>query len=229
MTTRPREPEPVTVEVRFERFPATIKGAFVMSGADGNPHAIQVEEAAVARIPSGGGKDVPLDEVRVDVAPGRDLFVPFEVAVSDLEPGWYRIGCRVRVDVGERGSFAGRPFSVAWPRGGNRRGAVPVGRKVRAGGMEVVVDRVEMAADHAVVVWRPERTGSADEATAEAVLIADGTPLEPLPAGASPGPRAPGPDQRSVSYPVSKGVRALQVAVRLKSGEESTPAKVPLA
>jgi hypothetical protein len=224
--TPTRDSEPVAVDVRFERFPATIKGAFVMSGADGNPHAIQMEEAAVSRIPSGGGKDVPLDEVRVDVAPGRDLFVPFEVSVSDLEPGWYRIGCRVRVDIGGRWSFAGRPFSVAWPRGGNRRGVLAVSKKVRAGDLEATVDRVEMAADHAVVVWRPEGSSS-DETTAETVLIADGEPLDPLPPEASPS-RTQGPDLRTVSYPVARSVRTLQVALRLKSGEESTPAKVPL-
>lgn len=218
----------MAVDVRFERFPATIKGAFVMSGADGNPHAIQVEEAAVARIPSGGGKDVPLDEVRVDVAPGRELFVPFEVSVSDLEPGWYRIGCRVQVDIGGRWSFAGRPFSVAWPRGGNRRGAVTLGKKVHAGDQDVLVDRVEMAADHAVVVWRYEGNQSPDEATAHAVLIADGEPLESLPAEASPS-RTQGSDLRTVSYPVSRTVGTLQVAFRLKSGEESPTTKVPLA
>lgn len=215
------------VEVRFERFPATIKGAFVMSGADGNPHAIQVEEATVSRIPSGEGKEVPLDEMRVDVAPGRDLFVPFEVGISDLEPGWYRIGCRVQVDIGGRWSFAGRPFSVAWPRGGNRRGAVPIGRKVRVGGQEVTVDRVEMAPDHAVVIWRREGDDSAD--AAQAVLIADGTPLDPLPPEASPpSARAQGPDLRAVTYPVSRSVRMLHVVVRLSSGEESAAAKVPL-
>jgi hypothetical protein len=218
------------VAVRFERFPATLKGAFVMRGADGNPHTVELEEVAVARVPGGPGKEIPLDEVQVDVAPGRDLFVPFEVPISDLPPGWYRVECRARVDGRGRWTFGGRPFSVAWPRGENRRGAVPIQRTLRAGKQEIFVDRVELAADHAVVIWRsdPKTPGDDDDST-KAELIVDGAPLEPLPTDASPGgARSHGADSRSVSYPVPRAARVAHLLLRAKSGAESPSLRVPL-
>jgi hypothetical protein len=224
--------DPVAIAVRFERFPATLKGAFVMRGADGNPHTVELQEVAVARIPEGPGKDVPLDQVHVDVAPGRDLFVPFEVGISDLAPGWYRIACHARVDGAGRWTFGGRPFSVSWPRGENRRGAIPIGRKIRAGGREVFIDRVELAADHAVVVWRSDAEGADHEhdPSARAILIADGAPLEPLPVEASPGgARAQAGDARTVSYPVPRTARSANLVFRATSGEESAAVRVPLS
>src|SRR5438034_10410724 len=88
--------EPIRVQTRFERFPASIKGAFVMAGADGNPHAVKIERAEVVRVPDGPSKPVPVEERAMDVAPARDLFVPFEVGVTDLEPGWHRVVWGVR-------------------------------------------------------------------------------------------------------------------------------------
>jgi hypothetical protein len=222
---------PVEVAVRFERFPATVKGAFVMRGADGNPHGVRMEEATVARVPDGAGKDVPLEEIVLDVAPARDLFVPFEVSISDLEPGWYTVTCRVKVDGGGDWSFCGRPFSMAWPRGANRRGIAQVGRTVRVGGGRVLIDRVEMVPDHALVVWRPESPPAAEvvgKGLSRAVLIADGTALDPLPPDAVASvARAQGDELRAAFYPVPKAAKRVQALVRLPAGQESEPAEVP--
>ena len=145
---------PVEVQTKFDQFPATIKGAFVMSGADGNPHAVDLEEAKLGRVPQGRTKDIPLEAVRVDVAPGRDLFVPFEVAVSDLEAGWYALFSSVQVDAGRSWTFFSRAFSVPWAREDVRRGTVKAGRTVMAGLDGFIVEAVEMRSDCAVVSWR---------------------------------------------------------------------------
>jgi hypothetical protein len=222
---------PVEVAVRYERFPATVKGAFVMRGADGDPHGVRVEEATVERVPHGPGKAVPLEEVVVDVAPARDLFVPFEVSISDLDPGWYTLVCRVKVDGGKVWSFSGRPFSMAWPRGENRRGVAPIGRTVRVGGNRFLIDRVEMSPDHALMVWKqegnPPMKGST-EGPPEAVLLADGASVEALPDEAVPAVgRAQGEERRVAFYPVPKAAKRVQALIRLASGQESDHAEVP--
>ncbi|HJP66242.1 MAG TPA: hypothetical protein VKA30_08060 [Actinomycetota bacterium] len=216
---------PVDVSVRFERFPATVKGAFVMRGADGDPHGIRMEEAAVARVPQGPTKPMPMDEmVVVDVAPARDLFVPFEVSVSDLEPGWYAITCRIKVDAGRAYSFSSRPFPVAWPRGHNRRGVAQLGRSVRVGGARLQLDRVEMAPDHALVAWR---VGQADPEVTP-VLTSGDDALDPLPpsAVAAVG-RASGDERRAAFYPVPRASGRIRARFRLASGDESAPVDVP--
>ncbi|HEX9236467.1 MAG TPA: hypothetical protein VF972_09320, partial [Actinomycetota bacterium] len=223
MRTRQRPPDPVGVSVRFERFPATIKGAFVLRGIDGNPHSVRLVGASVVRVPSGPSKAVPLDEVVVDVAPARDLFVPFEAGVSDLDPGWYSVECRIHVDGVDGWSFAGRPFPVAWPRGANRRGSVPLGRTVMAGARTFFLDRVELAADHATLLWRPDEkeAGAAMADDAAAVLLIDGGALEPLPGGVGGSPRTHGAERRSAFYPVPRTAAQAEVVVRLGTGEES--------
>src|SRR5207247_10733978 len=80
--------EPIRVQTRFERFPASIKGAFVMAGADGNPHAVKIERAEVVRVPDGPSKPVPVEERARDVAPARGLFVRFQGGVPGFEPAW---------------------------------------------------------------------------------------------------------------------------------------------
>ena len=57
---------PVDLQTRFDQFPATIKGAFVLRGADGNPHAVDLIESTVDRIPSGPTRPVPVAQTRVE-------------------------------------------------------------------------------------------------------------------------------------------------------------------
>src|SRR6266508_2322300 len=59
------ETAPVDLRTRFDQFPATIKGAFVLRGADGNPHAVDLIASTVDRIPSGPTRPVPVGQTRV--------------------------------------------------------------------------------------------------------------------------------------------------------------------
>jgi hypothetical protein len=141
-------PAPVSVRAHFERFPATVKGAFVIRGEDPDPHQVVFRES---RVVSMGGRLVRVlgtAGATLDVAPRRDVFIPFEFTVSDLEPGWYELECDLDVD-GVAGTFSGgRRFAVAWPRATVRRGSVRVDREVEVGGGSVVrVEQVECAGD----------------------------------------------------------------------------------
>jgi hypothetical protein len=229
---------PVEVRTRFDRFPATIKGAWVMRGADGNPHAVDLHEATVDRIPSGPSKPVPVGEVRVDVAPSRDLFVPFEVPITDLDPGWYIIRAVIRVDAGRTWSYASRAFTMPWSRGEIRRGSLRVDQTVRAGEHDFVIEAVELGSQSATVVWRASSAGAkgGEEAAqsprakrAEALLMADGVPLEVLPPeAASRHPFShPGPEERTTSYPLPRAATSLAVVVKV-AGDRSDPVDVPL-
>ena len=106
---------PVLVRTVFERFPVTIKGAFVLRGSDPNPHQVRFERAVVARIPAGPRRDVPLERVPLEVAPHRDLFLPFEATIVDLDPGWYVVRSEVSIDGAVRQEQDSPPFAIHWP------------------------------------------------------------------------------------------------------------------
>ena len=154
--SRDDAPRPLDLRIRFERFPATLKGAFVLQGADGNPHAVRLEWARITRVPGDPVSQVPVEHDQVDVAPGRNLFLPFEVSVSELSAGWYRIQASARVDAGRAWTYASRPFSIPWPRSEIRRGTIRVDRTIGLGQERFSVDRLELSADMATVVWRME-------------------------------------------------------------------------
>ncbi len=218
---------PVVVKTRFERFPVSIKGAFVLRGGDGDPHAVTFDWARVARIPTGPAKPVTLEDRQLDVAPNRDLFVPFEVPVADMEPSWYVVESSLRVDGGRSFGYSGRPFTIPWPRSDVRRGTIHVAKAVRAGDQSFHVARVELGWDAAAVLWLPPRGGEGasidgqPEIEARAVLTADGTDLEELP-DQTPSrlaePRAAG-ERRTLTYPVMRSTRSLHVSMRVPSGE----------
>jgi len=222
---------PVDLATRFDQFPATVKGAFVMRGADGNPHAVEMTSCSLDRTPAGPSNPIPLGAVQVHVAPGRDLYVPFEAGVADLDPGWYAIRSVIRVDAGPSLSFSSRGFSVQWPRELVRRGTLRAGRKVRVGKLEAELDTVEMRADCAVVAWSisPGKGGPGEAAPVGVELFADGRELERIPPGARPlGPRAEargGP--RAVFYPVPREAEALRVVFRAGPAS-SDPMELPL-
>ena len=236
----PDERLPVDIQTRYERFPASLKGAFVMRGADGNPHAVQIESARVARIPRGPGTAFAVEARIVDVAPGRDLFVPFEAPVSDIEPGWYVVESTVKIDGGRTLVYASRPFSIPWPRSDVRRGTITVEKTVRAGKRVVRIDRVEMVGDTASVVWWPQGARasvdpahpSEEEITGvEAILIADGEPLDllpPLPGRSGRADLRSRGEHRTLSYPVPRSTRSIEVTVRLASGGQSEPITIAL-
>ena len=138
---------PVSVRTRFERFPATVKGALVFRGEDSDPHQIAVRGARVVGFGGGPGREVPVELAVVTVPPHQDVFVPFEMAVGDLEPGWYGFEIDVDLDGSPRRLDGDRRFSVAWPRGTMRTGTVKVDRSFRVGEQRVVVARLQLASD----------------------------------------------------------------------------------
>ena len=138
---------PISVRARFERFPATVKGAFIFRGEDADPHQVVLSEARVSAVGSGGSSPLPMAPVTLDVVPHRDVFVPFEFPVTELDPGWYTLVCELEVD-GTRSTYdGGGRFAVAWPRATVRRGPVKVGERVRLGDGSVSVEQVDCAGD----------------------------------------------------------------------------------
>lgn len=159
----------VSIRAHFERFPATLKGAFVLRGEDRNPHQVRIDAARVAEVAGRSGQPLAVETVTLDVAPHLDLFVPFEVPLLDLGPGWYRLEIDVIVDGDAGVVHPGDRFVVAWPRGSMRRGSVSVGRSISAGGSTVTIEQVECAADSVRVTYEsPARVGlsiAADDIT----------------------------------------------------------------
>jgi hypothetical protein len=70
--------EPVSVRARFERFPATVKGAFIIRGEDPDPHQVVFREARVVALGGAQGHPIALGAAIIDVAPPRAVFVPLE-------------------------------------------------------------------------------------------------------------------------------------------------------
>ena len=130
--------EPISVRARFERFPATVKGVFILRGEDPDPHQVVFREARVVSIGGSQAYPITMAPATLDVAPRRDVFVPFEMAVTDLDPGWYELECELDVDGRPKTLPGGRRFSVAWPRATVRRGQVPVGREIDLPGGAIV-------------------------------------------------------------------------------------------
>lgn len=128
------QPDPVSIRTRFERFPATVKGAFVVRGEDTDPHQVRFLEGRVVRVPSGKGAAIALDPVVLEVPPHQDLFVPFEFPVGDLGPGWYALESRVELDGSPRVFPGDRRFVVPWPRSSVRRGTLATGVALWPGG-----------------------------------------------------------------------------------------------
>jgi ribosomal 50S subunit-recycling heat shock protein len=167
--------EPISVRARFERFPATVKGAFIFRGEDPDPHQVVVAGARVSALGPGGSSPMPLAPVTLDVVPHRDVFVPFELPLSDLEPGWYTLVCDVEVDGSPATFDGGRRFSVPWPRATVRRGQVKIGKRVRLGEQTVEVEQVECSGDSIKVSMRVEPPG-----VITLKLLADGRRLQVL-------------------------------------------------
>jgi len=133
--------ETISVRARFERFPATVKGAFILRGEDPDPHQVVFHQANVVGIGLGVSRPMPIPGTTLDVIPHRDLFVPFEMPIVDLDPGWYTMICDLEVDGLPNTFDGGRRFSVPWPRATVRRGALKVSRGVKVGDATVHVDR----------------------------------------------------------------------------------------
>ncbi len=139
--------EPVAIRAAYERFPASVKGAFLLRGADGLPHQVRIEVARAAEMAGGSPQPIAIDPLVLEVAPTQDTFVPFEVPTMEIAPGWYRLECQIVVDGIPMLVRPGEPFPIPWPRSVVRRGTVAIGKK--AGGvsfetLECVADRVRL-------------------------------------------------------------------------------------
>jgi hypothetical protein len=199
--------EPLSVRARFERFPATLKGAFILRGEDANPHQVVFREANVVGIGLPVSRPMPIAPVILDVVPHRDVFVPFELLVSDLEPGWYTMRAELEVD-GTAGTFeGGRRFSIAWPRSSVRRGTVKVERAVAVGDGKVLVEQVECGGDSVKVHLRAD-----PPMPLTAKLFANGGRLEVLDTDVDESTGR----GRVVAYPVMRGQRTLRIELRGK-------------
>ncbi|MDP9341697.1 MAG: hypothetical protein M3Q23_06255 [Actinomycetota bacterium] len=141
----------ISIRARFERFPATVKGAFVLRGEDADPHQVSVVAARVVRLPGPAVRDLPLGEVTLDAPPHQDLFVPFEASIVDLDAGWYGFEVELEVDGVRQVHPGDRRFSVPWPRGTIRTGTLRVEEDMELGDGSARVDRVQCTTDATTV------------------------------------------------------------------------------
>ena len=162
--------ERISIRAHYERFPASVKGAFVLRAADHEPHQVRMEAARVAEVAGGGSRSIDLHPVVLEVAPNLDLFVPFEFGLMDLSAGWYELVCDIVVDAVASEARPGERFPIPWPRATVRRGTVAVGKAVAAGTGKVRIEQVECGLDRVKVAYQAEEPAAMR-------LSADGTTL----------------------------------------------------
>jgi hypothetical protein len=209
--------EALSVRARFERFPATLKGAFIIRGEDRNPHQVVLGPARIVPVTGGEGRPIAIAESTLDIVPKQDVFVPFETGFTELEPGWYELECDIEVD-GVRATYpGGKRFSVAWPRASTRRGSVRIGKDVKVGTTRVTVEQLECAADHVTLSVR-----TTPPADVEIALAADGQPVPVVDVQRDDG----GAVIKVTAYPIAKTADAARVDVT--AGDASASLDIPL-
>ena len=162
----------VSLRARFERFPATVKGAFVVRGEDVNPHQISFHDARIVRVPGPGSRPISLTTVTLDVPPHKDLFVPFEFPIGELEPAWYSLEADVNIDGAPRTMDGGRRFCVPWPRSAIRSASLRLDRSVEVGDASVSLDRCQSGPEGTTIKYSVKPAGPV-----EVHLFADGDQL----------------------------------------------------
>jgi hypothetical protein len=204
--------ERLAIRAHFDRFPASVKGAFVLRGGDGNPHQVVFREVRVAQI---GGRAVPFgfEQVTLEIAPTLDLFVPYEVPLADLGPGWYTLECDLLIDAEPEVVRPTARFCVPWPRATVRRGSVTVGKRVKAGEGAVALGSVTCAADHATLDFEAP-------APPRISVAAGGTPVIELETGFD---EETGKGSLTL-YPLMKSDRQLSITVK---GADPVTVKLP--
>jgi hypothetical protein len=222
---------PVDVRAVFERFPASVRGAVAVRGADADPHQVMLSGAAVVELgaPSRSVRDVTVQRATVDIAPRKEVLIPFEIPLAGLEPGWYGVAAEVLVDGNQtvRGPEEHvRRFLVPWPRGTVRRGSVEAGVRIEIPGTkDAEVDRVDCRGDRAVVRWRhtPGDEAARSPGFEELTVLADGRRLPVLESShdASSGSRA------TVTYPVLAGHRTLTFRLDRRSRQGGAAERGP--
>ncbi len=128
----------VAIRAKFERFPAAVKGALIVRGADGMPHQVRREAAHAAELSCGTAQPGGVSSVVLEVSPTQETFVPFEVSTMDMASGWYRLECDIVVDGDPEVVRPGDRFAIPWPRAAVRRGRVTIGDKVSSVALETL-------------------------------------------------------------------------------------------
>jgi hypothetical protein len=212
--------EPLSVRARFERFPATVRGAFILRGEDRDPHQVQVVRARAVAVTGRVSRDVPIASATLDVAPHRDVFVPFELMVADLEPGWYGFELDLEVDGNAAIYPGGRRFAVPWPRATVRRGQIRVDRTVALG------DRATAAVDHVDCGGDSIKLAVAVQPAmpVQVRLLADGARLETLETETD---EATG-RTRVTAYPLLRATGVLRIELRARGRGAEAVLDVPL-
>jgi len=139
----------VAIRAHYERSPATVKGAFVLRGADGSPHQVRLDAARVVECAGRAERSADIAPAVLDVAPTLDLFVPFEIPLTELSPGWYQLERDVVVDGSPATARPGARFTVPWPRSSVRRGTTKIAERAR----EVTIRQIECAADSMKIAY----------------------------------------------------------------------------
>ena len=199
-------PERVSIRASFERFPATVKGAFVLRGADRDPHQVRIDAARVREISGRSAAPIGLEPVTLDVAPNLDLFVPFEFSITELTAGWYGLECDVAIDGDPENVRPPKRFAVPWPRATVRRGNVTVNKNARVeNGPRVHVEQVECGGESIRITY-----ATTPPEALSLRLTADGSALTVLDSEFDP---ASGRG-RVTAYPVMRTQSTLTIEVR---------------
>ncbi|MBI3647547.1 MAG: hypothetical protein HY240_02125 [Actinobacteria bacterium] len=211
-------PQKVRIRAHYERFPATVKGAFVLRGMDRDPHQVRLRAARVVDVAGAGSRPIALVPAVIDVAPHLDFFVPFEFAITELTSGWYGLECEIEIDGVPGAERPGKRFPVAWARATTRRGTLPVGRAVApAGGPKVHLQQVDLAVDCA-------KLGFSAEEPVDVRLVADGERLATVDEEFDPDTGR----GKLTTYPAMRTHAALRIEVRVQGKPRSEPASVDL-
>jgi hypothetical protein len=128
----------IAIRAKYERFPAAVKGALLLRGADGLPHQVRLVDARALELSDGAPQVVLLEPVVLEISPTQETFVPFEISTIDIPSGWYQLTCDVVIDGEPRSYRPGDRFLMPWPRAAVRRGSVTVGAKVASVALETL-------------------------------------------------------------------------------------------
>ena len=147
---------PVSVGTVFDRFPASVRGAVVARAQDREPHQIRLLAVRVvqAHDPANEVHRAGVEEATVDVAPHREVLIPFDVPFAELGPGWFCVTAEVEVDGSlriEGPAGGGKRFSVPWPPEEVRKADLKP--NLRVGG--AVIERIQSKPDGTATRWRP--------------------------------------------------------------------------
>jgi hypothetical protein len=208
----------LSVRARFERFPATLKGAFILRGEDPDPHQVVLGPARIVPVTGGEGRPIAIAGSTLDIAPKQDVFVPFETGVTELDPGWYELQLDAEVDGLRRTYPGGERFSIAWPRGSTRRGSVRVGKDLKLDGVRVRLEQLDCATDHVAVSLR-----TTPPSPVVVTLEAAGEPLPVFDVRRDEETGA----VTVTAYPIRKSDRSLRVKVASRGASASIDVPLP--